>query len=622
MKNNYRVIIIYAVVFLLFFSFLDIGAIAQSETIKNSSAVFSDTRVIVLLDQVSVSDFSEKLVLSKDLFSGLKEKVSDYRDYLLNIQDLVKSKILGIINVDDIFGLSFTEVLNGFVLRNIPEWSVDKIKKLDYVKDVVIDREIKINLDESVPIVNADNVWNLNDSYGVNVTGSNISIAIIDTGVDYNHPDLVDAYVGGYNFINENIPPLDDNGHGTHCASIALGRGNASGSTYVGVAPSAKLYAYKVVDDTGSGFWSDSIAAMEQAVIDDVDIISMSFGTDGAGDPDDALSEAADNAVKAGVTVVAAAGNSGPNDGTVSSPGVAHRVICVGSSTKNDDVYLTSSRGPVSDGTVKPDLVAPGVSIVAARADGTSIGTVVNEYYTRLSGTSMATPHVAGAVALIKQMHPNWSAVEIKMALRNNAVDVGEDIYTQGYGRLDVLNSVNLSDVPGVAVLNTSGELETGVIDIIGTANASYGFENYSVYYENQDDEWVLIYKNSSMVSNGVLARWDTRVINGGTYKLKLVVRANNQVSVDYVNVHFEFKVLEGESFTITITDQEGRPTRGWVLMTMPFHIPRLKYGSSVTLTAPIIFNPNTKEMTANIRFFKILGFYRLVNMKITVVNK
>ncbi|MBW2966099.1 S8 family serine peptidase, partial [Candidatus Woesearchaeota archaeon] len=262
--------------------------------------------------------------------------------------------------------------------------------------------------------------------------------------------------IGGYDFVNNDNNPMDDQGHGTHCAGIAAGNG-----TLKGVAPDAKIYAYKVLSSGGGGYSDWIIAGIERAVdpnqdtdfSDHVDIISMSLG--GYGDPDDPMSQAVDTAVNNGVVAVIAAGNLGPGYQTIGSPGTARKAITVGASDKTDNIAYFSSRGPViwpNGIIIKPDIIAPGVDICAAQWNDAFLKygapQCVDTEHVAISGTSMATPHVAGAAALIKQKNPTWTPNEIKAALKSTSIDIRKDISTQGYGRIDVLNAVRLDEPP------------------------------------------------------------------------------------------------------------------------------------------------------------------------------
>ena len=287
-------------------------------------------------------------------------------------------------------------------------------------------------------------------------------MAIVDTGIDYTHPDLGGCLgtscrvIGGYDFVNNDADPMDGMGHGTHVAGIV----GASG-TSTGVAPDVSFLAYKVLSSSGSGSFSNVIAGIERATDpdgdpntdDSADIINMSLG--GLGSPDDAVSQAVDAAVALGVTVVISAGNSGSSYQTIGSPGVARKAITVGATDNSDVIAGFSSRGPVPGGwAIKPDVVAPGVSVLSTVPTEGSLGDPSG--YRRLSGTSMSAPHVAGAAALLKQLRPTWSPEMIKAALMNTALDLGYDVFTQGAGRV----RVDRAALAGAAVVPGSLSLE------------------------------------------------------------------------------------------------------------------------------------------------------------------
>jgi hypothetical protein len=328
----------------------------------------------------------------------------------------------------------FKTVFNGMALK-ATRGVISQIENLPYVERVYPDVEVKALLNESVPLIRANLVW---DSLGAQ--GDGVKIGIIDTGIDYFHPDLTTNYIsGGYDFVNDDNDPMDDNGHGTHCAGIAAANGILKG-----VAPHAKLMAFKVLTSDGWGYSDWIIAGIEKAVDPDgnpatddgVNIISMSLG--GAGDPDDPMSQAIDNAVEAGVICAVAAGNSGGYS-TIGSPGCAREAITVGASDKNDYMAYFSSKGPSNKiYAIKPNITAPGVDINSCLLGGG---------YIQHSGTSMATPHVAGAAALIKQLHPDFSPEMIKSALMEGAKDLGEDCFTQGSGRIDVYKAALLKTI-------------------------------------------------------------------------------------------------------------------------------------------------------------------------------
>ncbi len=282
-------------------------------------------------------------------------------------------------------------------------------------------------LNVSVPHIQAPLMWE------AGFMGEGVKIGIVDTGIDPTHADFEGRIVTMTSFVGGE--GIDDNGHGTHVASTAAGSGAASDGKYRGVAPAASLYVAKVLDANGGGTMSGVMAGVEWAVDQGVNVINLSLGSSGPCDGTDALSTLCDQAVQQhGVVVCTAAGNSGPLPSTVGSPGCARWVITIGAVDDNDKVTNFSSRGPTSDGRVKPDLVFPGAGIVAAQAKGTALGPVVAPGYVELSGTSMATPHATGSAALLLQARPDLTPNQVKWALMTAARDLGEDPNAQGSG--------------------------------------------------------------------------------------------------------------------------------------------------------------------------------------------
>ncbi|HEX5523340.1 MAG TPA: S8 family serine peptidase [Pedococcus sp.] len=264
--------------------------------------------------------------------------------------------------------------------------------------------------------------------------GNGVGICVIDTGIDPNHEQLGGRVVGWRDWVNGRTAPYDDHGHGTHVSSIAAGDGTGSvvAGQYGGVARAASLIGAKVLNSSGSGSDADVAAAIEWcAGRSDVRVISMSLGSPG-GDGSDIGSQMANAAAAAGKVVVVAAGNSGDAPGTITAPGVATDVITVGAASDESTVaggldtdvglYLAgfSGRGPTANpaARLKPDVVAPGLSVVAAKANAPTS-------YVAYSGTSMATPFVAGVVALGLEAAPGSSPAAIKSALQTTARDAG-----------------------------------------------------------------------------------------------------------------------------------------------------------------------------------------------------
>lgn len=267
--------------------------------------------------------------------------------------------------------------------------------------------------------ISATKVWPTN-------TGTGVRVAVIDTGIDYRHADLAPNYAGGYNFVARNTNPLDDNGHGTHVSGTIAAA--VDGNGIKGVAPTAKLYALKVLNSSGAGSYSNIIAALQWCVANKMQIASMSLG---ASVNSKALHDACTNAYKGGVLLVAAAGNSGTSGGagiTVEFPAAYSACIAVGAVDNNNVRPYWSSTGP------KVELAAPGVSITSDRLGG---GLAV------MSGTSMACPHVAGVAALVYASgvsKPAW----VRQRLDASVIDLGvpgrDPLY--GYGLVNAATAV------------------------------------------------------------------------------------------------------------------------------------------------------------------------------------
>jgi subtilisin family serine protease len=287
-------------------------------------------------------------------------------------------------------------------------------------------------LDANLTQVGADEAWE------AGLTGEGVSVAVLDTGIDSDHPDLAGEVVAEENFSASDT--VDDRfGHGTHVAAIAAGTGTTAEGARQGVAPDAKLLNGKVLDDNGFGFESDVIGALEWGAAQ-ADVVNISAGALVLDAENDPFAQAVDRLSEEHDTLfVVAAGNSGPISTSVDTPGIADRALTVGAVDVEDALAEFSSRGPVPGSfALKPEVVAPGVDIVAARAADTELGDPVDADYTTLSGTSMATPHVAGAAAILAGQHPDWGAEELKTALIGSTDAVEGAGYGVGAGRLDI----------------------------------------------------------------------------------------------------------------------------------------------------------------------------------------
>ncbi|MEU9189011.1 S8 family serine peptidase [Streptomyces sp. NPDC048484] len=356
-------------------------------------------------------------------------------------------------------------VVNGKAIRPVKErgatfWNAvtgagtDGFTASTAVEKVWLDGRRKATLDKSVAQIGAPTAW------AAGFDGTGMKVAVLDTGIDTTHADLAGQVIAQQDFSGSSGPG-DKFGHGTHVASTTAGTGARSGGRYKGVAPGAKLLNGKVLDDDGYGSDSGIIAGMEWAVAQGADVANLSLGgTDTPGiDP---MEEAVNRLSAASDTLfVISAGNEGEfGEGTVGSPGSADAALTVGAVDDADQLAEFSSRGPrVGDGGVKPDLTAPGVDITAASAAGSVLaGSYPSDIpgYLTISGTSMASPHVAGAAAIVAQQHPDWTGERIKAVLTGSAKPSSYSAFQQGTGRTDLARAIEQS------VVTEQGPLDFG----------------------------------------------------------------------------------------------------------------------------------------------------------------
>lgn len=297
-----------------------------------------------------------------------------------------------------------------------------------------------------------------------NIMGENIGVAVVDTGICM-HKDFTEGksrIKAFHDLIHGRIEPYDDNGHGSHVSGIIGGNGFLSGGRYTGVAPKCDLIGIKVLDQKGDGNISDVLAGL-QWIIDNktkynIRVVNISVGTTTKDNADEnSLLVKGVNAVwDAGIAVVVAAGNNGPSPMSISTPGISRKVITVGSSDDRITVELFgnktmdySGRGPTASCVKKPDIVAPGSNIVSCgtmknyqRYRYNVLNNPRNDYtnlmYAVKSGTSMATPIVTGAIALLLSAYPSLSNKEVKLRLRDCAIDLGFPWSKQGWGLLNI----------------------------------------------------------------------------------------------------------------------------------------------------------------------------------------
>jgi serine protease AprX len=323
---------------------------------------------------------------------------------------------------------------------------LEKIARTNGVKGIYKDQKLKVmvlpgqtdspSADPSTPTPSREGSWNIDDPrMDKGFTGEGVTVALIDTGADGEHKALAGKIVAFKDFVNNQTESYDDNGHGTHCASLI------AGDKGTGVAPGAKLVVIKVMDKQGACYLSDALKALDWCLENKerygIRVVSFSVGGESPSDGSSLLDEACNKMVENGLVMCVAAGNSGPAASSIVIPGDADNVITVGAVDTSGTIFDLSSRGPTADGDTKPDLVTLGVDVVSALA-GSKNGK------SSLSGTSMAVPQVSGAVALLLQARSDLAPADVKRVLLKTADDLGpagvDNAY--GFGALDLTGAL------------------------------------------------------------------------------------------------------------------------------------------------------------------------------------
>lgn len=312
--------------------------------------------------------------------------------------------------------------------------TLESMLKSKHVSYIFLDAQVRGVLDTARTTLHAK--WAYNQRH----TGKGVTVAVIDTGIAP-HPDLTkprSRIIGFKDFVNHRLEPYDDEGHGTHVAGIIAGNGHSSKGKYRGIAPEANLVGVKVLNSSSSGTISDVLAGMQWVLNNrkkyKIKIVNMSFGA-AVSQPcqKDPLCLAARKMVQEGLIVVVAAGNSGPDPKTINSPGTAPSVITVGAMDDRVDLMSIppfSSRGPTPEGIHKPDIVAPGVNITSLNHRGSG--------YVAMSGTSMATPMVSGALALLMHSRPRLTPAKAKTHLLASTKSMRFQRDSEGKGLLNI----------------------------------------------------------------------------------------------------------------------------------------------------------------------------------------
>lgn len=316
---------------------------------------------------------------------------------------------------------------------------ITSLNIVDYVSSVV---NVQAMMDVSREILRLEQIHNLG------ITGKGVTICYIDTGINP-HIDFVigkNRILYFKNFINDNQNLHDDNGHGTFVCGVGSGNGRASGGKYCGIAPCSNIVSLKALSKDGESGAITILSAMQWVYEHhkefNIKVVCMSFGSEpmAIGDP---IAKGAEMLVDEGIVVVAASGNSGPEHQTVKSPGISPKIITVGGlddsrgdggwNYKNFKVAKFSSRGPAFK-RYKPDVVAPAVNITSC--------SINSKLYCKMSGTSVATPMVAGLCALLIQKYPNAKPSQIKQKLMSSCISFGNGRNEEGCGLVDAIKFI------------------------------------------------------------------------------------------------------------------------------------------------------------------------------------
>jgi subtilisin family serine protease len=410
--------------------------------------------------------------------------------------------------------------------------------------------------------------------------GEGVIVAVIDTGVDYTHPDIAanmwndgaDHY--GYDFVNNDVDPMDGYGHGTHCAGTIAAIGN-NNLGIIGVAPKAKIMAVKGLDDYGSGYVSVLALCLRYAADNGADVLSNSWGVPGFSQT---IADAVDYAHDLGCVIVAAAGNNNA-DAINFSPANLSNVITVSALDQNDQKCYFSNYGQ------KIDVGAPGGNGNFLLSDGTRAeynvlsllapnsyfatnlsAYIVGTNYLRIAGTSMACPHVAGLAALILSHDPTFTNEEVRQVIRVSADDVGptgQDI-DSGYGRINAYTAVQINSVCTALISNPAIDTPVeGTLEIKGQASGQ-NFLNYTLDYGpgNAPGSWTVLETSSTPVLSGTLGTWQTDTAADGDYTLRLRV-------VDTSNRIFECRQILSIQNAIITSPIAGEPCIGGAKITI-----------------------------------------------------
>ena len=318
----------------------------------------------------------------------------------------------------------------------------DKSKNKPYII-VEISDKIMVNIMKKVR-----QILNIDSLHKNNIMGENVTVAVLDTGI-YNHPDFGERIIKYKDFVNGKTAIYDDEGHGTHVTGILAGDGKMSNGFFKGIAPKSDIVSLKVLDKRGIGK-EDNVISGIWWIIDNgkkynIKVVNISFGTFNKEGNNKKLIEAVELLWDMGYVIIAAAGNNGPEYGTVSIPGSSKKIITVEALDDNIKMIVNgritknySGRGPTKECVQKPDILAPANGIYSC-----SNGIKSGYSYVPKSGTSMATPIVSGVICMILGINKEMSNIQCKKLIRNTAIDLKMEGNRQGWGKINPEKMVN-----------------------------------------------------------------------------------------------------------------------------------------------------------------------------------
>lgn len=572
------------------------NSVGKIESDKTYSYIieFTSPSLLKKINFESIDTISESIDIHS--FLDLLINISNYHQFALEkIRDRINFDIFS--NKIDHYRLLF----NGIKIDNLSEKMANEIASLPFVKQ--IEKDIKLYKTDlsnhsTNKIISSTTNTIFSDSSNTisDYSGKNITIAFFDTGIDYTHPALSSCYTGGYDFANDDNDPYDDNGHGTHVIGITAAHSININSniTMNSIAPNASIYVYKVLDEKGSGYTSWFLSAFEHALdpnqdgnfSDHVNIISISAGNP-SGSESDLLSTTAVQAVQAGITVVAAAGNNGPKMNTIHSPAIASEVIAVGASLSTNSITSYSSRGGTNYSSIKPDIIAPGHQILS---------TWPNNQYTTLSGTSMATPYVTGIIACMLEHNPELTPLAIQTMLHSGAKSLGNNVSEEGYGlitndtfqimgTLPTIFSATQMTNSNTLLINLSIQQPISSITYTVHINEINHLHTNVYAVDNQQSDLANI--NLNIPLKNLITGYYTITITLSTHHtytcIKQIIYLKNEAKS---SIYIPKSVQAGESFyCYNLENSSNLPTL--FLFVVPFRSIQVKIGSNPCFTTP-----------------------------------